>query len=265
MFSTGCKKGSNESIINSTKEDEQYGKIYCESYPPGAKIYIDSTFTGKFTPSVIDSVTEDIHVVSLQKNYFLPFDAAIQVKINTIPAIRCTLKQAINISNWFPLTVGSSWVFQRSDTGILKVIDTVSFVVSDIDSASSQTVGSLWTEKYRTYTDSLIACATSDTINFYWTFNLSVPRRTFIYPLNIGSTWKVGYYDYTVDTVETVIAKAGVFVNCYKVKQVSSIPNTYGWTWYWVHPQNGIVNIYDFDGQQQIYHHWNLMSVNIAK
>lgn len=264
----GCKEEERIIGVPNNIDTVVYGKIYCESYPSGAKIFIDSVFTGRFTPAVIDSIAEGIHLIELKKYLFFPFESAVQVRFGTIPAIRCTLKQSVNTSTYFPLTVGSSWYYQRSDTGQSRAIDTASIAISNIDSTLfNKMIGGLWIEKYREhgqlYIDSMIAVVRNDSINIWQKTYSNPPQRTFCFPLKTGKTWKISYNEYQVDTIETVNSLAGTFTNCYKVRHVVTIPNTYGWTWYWIHPQKGIVKIYDFDGLEKRYRVWSLMSYHI--
>ena len=260
----GCEK--EESIVYISRETDNkiivYGKIYCETYPAGAKIYIDSLFTGKVTPALIDSVTEDIHAVEFKKMYFSDYITAAQVRSNVIPAIRCTLKQTLNISNYFPLTVGSSWKYERIDTGLSNYTDTTGFSVADMGVANNGTVGALWIEKYGTVIDSNIVYENNDTLRF----NLSgYESKTFPFPLSIGKTWSVGSLRYNVDTIETVTTKVGVFQNCAKVQKNTIVPNTYGHPTYWIHPDVGIVKVYDYDFVERRYQVWNLKSYFIAQ
>ena len=265
IFTNGCKK--EDTVANSSEviTGKVFGKIYCDTYPAGALIYIDSISTGKYTPYIIDSLTEGIHSVGFNKLYFNDSVIVAQVRANTIPVARCTLKQTLNVSNYLPLTVGSSWIYERRDTGYSKSVDTTSFIVANVGLAFTGKLGVLWLEKYPSTVDTFIVCSSNDTVRFYYLGYQSGPEsRAFAFPLFVGKTWKNMVLTITVDTIETVTTKAGVFTNCFRIQQTTSVPNTYGHPTYWIHPNAGIVKVYDYDFVEQRYQIWNLKSYYIA-
>ncbi|MFZ4620476.1 MAG: PEGA domain-containing protein [Bacteroidota bacterium] len=261
----GCKK--EEAVTNTAApaDAKMFGKVYCDTYPAGAQIFIDSVNTGKVTPSLIDSLTEGIHAVGFKRTFFSDTVTVAQVRINSIPVARCTLKQTVNISNYFPLTVGSSWHYERTDTGGGKYVDSTSFTVADMRLLYNGAMAVLWIEKSPLTVDSLLVSSSNDTVRFYSApYQSGFNRRTFIFPLTSGKTWSAPVRSYTVDTIETVTTKAGVFTNCFRIQEIIGIPNTYGHPTYWIHPVAGIVKVYDYDFLERRYEIWNLKSYYIA-
>ncbi len=171
----------------------------------------------------------------------------------------------MNTSTYFPLTVGSSWIYERTDTGRSKIVDTVSFTITNIDSSINIGVGSVWIEKYpNNEIYSLVAAINNDTLRFSLLSGISYTWRTFVFPLSMKKTWTIGRYDgYLVDTIETVVTKSGSFSNCYKVRQLSTISNTHDVIWYWIHDKYGIVKIYYADGVSYTSQVWNMVSYHI--
>ncbi|NWF50718.1 MAG: PEGA domain-containing protein [Ignavibacteriaceae bacterium] len=80
--------GSLTILFNSCQKDvtvspddviPQYGVLNVDSYPQGAKIYIDGVHTGEVTPSTIKWVDEEKHILTLKKELFSDYSFEFEV------------------------------------------------------------------------------------------------------------------------------------------------------------------------------------------
>ncbi|GAB4286927.1 MAG: hypothetical protein Kow0098_02730 [Ignavibacteriaceae bacterium] len=93
LLAEGCKTNppdSPEIIIKPT------GKIYVTSNIPGAEIYLDSQFTGSYTPDTI-SAEAGLRIIRLEKENYFPVELQVEVQADsTISADLTLIPGAIN-------------------------------------------------------------------------------------------------------------------------------------------------------------------------
>ncbi|MHB1050257.1 MAG: PEGA domain-containing protein [Bacteroidota bacterium] len=243
FFLFGCQSNDTISNIDISDNKDSYGKIVCISTPLGARIFIDTVDTGLFTPATIESVKVGDHQIRFAKKYFHDYIGTVQVKKDLYSGSNGFLRHNVNLSNHFPLYVGSYWNYISYDT-VSKLFDTLHYKIIDIIDRNGMNPVTVWVEEYKmnTYSliDTLLIDVKSDTLTF-WHADLQFVRRLLPIPLYEGQKWWGGFgFQKTVEGIDTLSIKTGEKLACYRIAYITG---DHEHTREWISPQYGYIKM----------------------
>jgi hypothetical protein len=257
--------------VNKSTEILQYGRIFVDSYPQGAQVLIDGKYTGNQTPIVFDSIVAGAHQIKIIKEYFTPYEFNINVRSDSIIDIQHNLKHTVNLSNNFPLTVGSWWRYSSLVYLGNNVygLDTLECNIIDIVNYENKGPYTVWVERHKyqgqAVTDTLFVCSNSDSLIFDLRDKYpGYPIRLFLYPLEVGKKWYYYFFEYHVSSIDTVTINSKIFNSCTNVLSFDTWIHGTERDNYWIKNDVGFVRINIRGAGVYTPRSWDLISYYIS-
>jgi hypothetical protein len=260
IFTAGCERLEYHSI-NDVPEKEYpdgIGSVYCDSYPPGATVYIDGVNSYRKTPALIDSIPFGERMFTYRMLHFEDFEITITVDQVRTPYVRSIMRNMVNRTPYFPMSVGSYWKYVRYDHDS-KTYDTTMHTVSNIVTGPDGRLTTVWKNESKKWWDDeeQFSYIRDDTLFIYITPLQQIEEYyTLILPLPFltSTSWKfTNPYPFlsavhcSVYSIQTLTTPAGHFEQCAVVRIARYFDyDGVALEEYWIHPNTGIVRKNDY-------------------
>lgn len=234
-----CTDGSEPSSPLNPGSKDQAGAIVCSSVPSGAAIYLDSLPTGLVTPAVLDSVPAGMHAITYRKSFFQERTESVLVRGGLYSGAAGRLRQTVNLSAYYPLYVGSWWMYLRSyQSGAQS--DTVRIDVVDIVTGTSGVPVTVLVRREPKWTDTLRVVFSGDTITVV--DDSGYIKTVYLVPFSVGREWTIppGFRKWRVMGVDTIVMAGGRRFACVNIEDRTFHEEPYDWN-EWVSPEAGVV------------------------